>query len=46
MKANSYLTVADAIQVYYYNDAPFQNKIKNNISKFQIIVPVNVNLKI
>lgn len=44
MKANSYLTISDSIQVYYYNGPPTQAKRKTASFKYELLVPVNIDL--
>lgn len=44
LKANCYLTISDCIQAYYYNCAPFQAKSKLDCFKYEIMIPVNVDL--
>lgn len=46
MKANTYLTICDALQVYYYNCPPYQKTHKVVSSKYEIVVPIGVDLNI
>lgn len=45
MKANCYLTISDSIQAYYYNSAPTQSIKRLSSFKYEIMLPVNVDLQ-
>lgn len=46
MKANTYLTICDTLQIYYHNCPPFQKTHEVVSSKYEIVVPIGVDLNI